>query len=459
MKQSLWLRSNEDFSFPSVNQSMKCDICIIGGGISGIYTAYSLAKEGYQVVLIEALPQFAKGTTAYSTGKLTVQHNLIYSKLSIEDGKIYYEVNKQAIEQALSESSEGFTRATSYVYTATEQGKEQLMIEAERYKEIGIPFIAANEIELDLPVKLALGIKNEGQIDPIQFTNAYVHLARKHGAQLYLNTRITKLEPAKNCIHTSDAYTIHYKKLILCTHYPIESIRQLYSLKLQIKRSYLTATKYSDLLEGQYISIDAQSRTMRSALIDNQPYFIYGGQSHIAGSTSETDQFYETLQHELTTDFKLPAFDYGWSAQDVMTANQIPYIGQLSPNDDSLYIATGFNKWGLSSSLVAGTLLVDQIKRVANPATELFSPNRSNFGKVLYFMLQTGGMIGKEMVKGYIGRPDAPRCTHLGCKTRWNEADETFDCPCHGSRYNAKGEVIEGPAVYPLDLKKNGHSS
>ena len=103
MKQSLWLRSNEDFSFPSVNQSMKCDICIIGGGISGIYTAYSLAKEGYQVVLIEALPQFAKGTTAYSTGKLTVQHNLIYSKLSMEDGKTYYEANKQAIEQALSE--------------------------------------------------------------------------------------------------------------------------------------------------------------------------------------------------------------------------------------------------------------------------------------------------------------------------------------------------------------------
>lgn len=229
-------------------------------------------------------------------------------------------------------------------------------------------------------------------------------------------------------------------------------------MKLQIKRSYLTATKYSQLLEGQYLSVDAQSRTIRTALIDNQPYFIYGGQSHTAGSTSDTDPFYDTLQHELTTDFELPPYEYGRSAQDIMTADQIPYIGRLSPSDDSLYIATGFNKWGLSSSLVAGTLLTDLIKRIANPAAALFSPDRSNFGKTFYFMLQTGGMIGKELVKGYIDRPDAPKCTHLGCKTRWNVADDTWDCPCHGSRYNAKGEVIEGPAVYPLKMKKSGNS-
>ncbi|MGN7477865.1 FAD-dependent oxidoreductase [Solibacillus silvestris] len=459
MKQSLWLQSNEDFSFPAVKKSLKCDICIIGGGISGIYTAYSLAKEGFQVTLIEALPQFAHGTTAYSTGKLTVQHNIIYSKMTEEDGKIYYEANKTAIEQAVSENSDSFTKATSFLYTAADQGKEQLLNEAEHYKKIGIPFVASNEIELDLPVKLALGIKNEWQIDPVQFTNFYVHLARKHGAQLYLNTRITKIEPLKNCVHTSNAYTIQYKKLILCTHYPIESIRQLYSMKLQVSRSYLTATKCPQLLEGQYISIDSQSRTIRSALVNNVPYFIYGGQSHLAGTTGDTDHFYETLQHELTAYFELPAFEYGWSAQDIMTADQIPYIGQLSPNDDSLYIATGFNKWGLSSSLVAGILLPSLIKKEPNAATSLFSPNRSNFGKTLYFMLQTGGFISKELVKGYIARPDAPRCTHLGCKTRWNEADETYDCPCHGSRYNAKGEVIEGPAVYPLDIKKSGRSS
>ncbi|MBD8038317.1 FAD-dependent oxidoreductase [Solibacillus sp. A46] len=459
MKQSLWLPTDSGFSSPSIQQPIKCDICIIGGGISGVYTAYSLAKEGFQVVLIEALPQFANGTTAYSTGKLTVQHNLIYSKLTPEDGKIYYEANKFAIEKGISENNSGFTRATSYLYTSTSKGKEQLLNEAELYKKIGIPFEATNETELNLPVELAIGIKNEGQINPVQFTNAFVHLARKYGAQLYLNTRVTNIELRNNQIRTSNGYTVQYNKLILCTHYPIESIRQLYSIKLQIKRSYLTATKSSQLLDGQYLSIDDQSRTIRSALIDNQPYFIYGGQSHLAGSTGDTDRFYEALQHELTTDFELPPYEYAWSAQDIMTADQVPYIGQLSPDDDSLYVATGFNKWGLSSSLVAGNLLTDLIKNVPNDAANLFSPHRSSFGKNLYFMLQTGGVIGKELVGGYLKRPKAPRCTHLGCKTRWNEADQTYDCPCHGSRYNAEGQVIEGPAVYPLDIKKSGHSN
>ena len=459
MKQSLWLPTDSGFSSPSIQEPIQCDICIIGGGISGVYTAYSLAKEGFKVVLIEALPQFANGTTAYSTGKLTVQHNLIYSKLTPEDGKIYYEANKNAIEKAISENSGGFTRATSYLYTSTSQVKEKLLNEAEHYKKIGIPFVATNETELNLPVKLALGIKNEGQINPVQFTNTYVHLARKYGAQLYLNTRITSIELRNNQVRTSNGYTVQYNKLILCTHYPIESIRQLYSIKLQVSRSYLTATKYSQLLEGQYLSIDDQSRTIRSALIDNQPYFIYGGQSHLAGATGETNRFYETLQHELTADFELPPFEYAWSAQDIMTADQVPYIGQLSPDDESLYIATGFNKWGLSTSLVAGDLLTDLIKNVPNKASNLFSPHRSSFGKTLYFMLQTGGVIGKEFIEGYIKRPKAPRCTHLGCKTRWNEADQTYDCPCHGSRYNAEGQVIEGPAVYPLDIKKSGNSN
>ena len=126
----------------------------------------------------------------------------------------------------------------------------------------------------------------------------------------------------------------------------------------------------------------------------------------------------------------------------MMTSDQLPYIGQLSKNDDSLYIATGFNKWGLSSSLVAGEILRDIIQKIMPPAAALYSPTRSLLGRQIYFMLQTGGFIGKELVKGYVTRSHAPRCTHLGCKTRWNEADQTWDCPCHGSRYNEKEQHL-----------------
>ena len=447
----------QKFNAPSIQQSMQCDICIVGGGISGVYSAYVLAKQGFSVVLVEALPSFAHGTTAYSTGKLTVQHGLIYSKLAIEDAKLYYKANQQAIEHVTELNPTSLTTATSYVYTASEQGKQQLSNEAERYKQLGIPFVATNDTELALPLELALGIKNEMQMNPVEFTNHFAKLARKHGAELFNNTRITKVDVKERALHTENEYTIHYKKLILCTHYPIEAMKNLTMLKLQVSRSYLTATKCSELLQGQYLSIDNPGRTIRTAIIHNEPYFIYGGFSNLA-ATHKDSNYYETLGQEVQTLFDLTAPSHYWDAQDMMTFDQVPYIGQISPSDDSLYIATGFNKWGLSSSLVAGKLLCDLLKREHNEAGALFSPTRSNFGKELYFMLQTGGFITKEFMKGYITRTDAPRCTHLGCKTKWNEADDTWDCPCHGSRYNKDGQVIEGPAVYPLKIKKSGNS-
>ncbi|MEK4626907.1 MAG: FAD-dependent oxidoreductase [Solibacillus sp.] len=458
MKKSLWQNDVQSISAPTLQQSMKSDICIIGGGLSGVYTAYLLAKEGYKVVLVEALHDFAEGTTAYSTGKLTVQHNLIYTSLSTEQGRAYYEANRGAIERALSTNPPSVSRATSYLYTASDDGREQLLQEAECYKKIGIPFIATNEIEIATPVKLAIGIENEVQINPVEFTRHFAQLAKKMDAQLFLNTRITNIQPSDNVITTSRGHKIHYKKLILCTHYPIESIKNLYSVKLQVNRSYLSATKCTQLLDGQYLSIDPQSRTIRTALINNQPYFVYGGFAHSAGTVEQTDLYYDSIESELQSQFELPKPEFNWSAQDVMTADQIPYIGQLNSRDETLYIATGFNKWGLSSSLVAGEILLDSIKKIASPALELYSPNRSSFGRQVYFMLQTGGFIGKEFIKGYVTRTSAPRCTHLGCKTRWNESDHTWDCPCHGSRYNEKGEVIEGPAVYPLQFKKSDAS-
>lgn len=458
MKQSLWLENVQHMSAPTLQQSINCDICIIGGGLSGIYNAYLLAQKGFNVVLVEAQKNFSNGTTAYSTGKLTAQHSLIYSSLTDEQGKLYYEANHNAIEQALTTNPPSYSRATSFIYTNTAQGKDQLHREAERYKKIGIPFVATNDTELGLPVELAIGMKNEGQINPVLFTQHFLQLARKFGAQIFLNTRVTTIQTSKNCVITNDGFNINYKKLLICTHYPIESIRRLYSVKLQVSRSYLAASKCSQLLREQYISIDEGGRTIRTAFVNNETYFLYGGRSHLAGTVEQTDLFYDTLHTELQTEFELPIPKYSWSAQDIMTSDQLPYIGQLAPHDETVYIATGFNKWGLSSSLVAGEIISNLISKTPHPATALFSPNRSNFGRMLYFMLQTGGFISKEFIKGYMTRSTAPRCTHLGCKTNWNEGDQTWDCPCHGSRYNLQGEVIEGPAVYPLKLKKSGDS-
>lgn len=454
MKQPLWLEGFTPMSTVPLTASTSCDICIIGGGLSGIYTAYLLAQQGFDVVLVEAQSTIAQGVTSYSTGKLTPQHNVIYSKLTESDGKTYYNANHMAIEAALL-TNPAFTRATSYLYTLSEQGKTTLQQEAAAYKKIGIPMLATNETELALPVELALGMKDDAQVNPAHFCNHFAQLARQKGAQIFTSTRVQTVNVAQKHLITENSFTITYNKVIFCTHYPIESIKGLYSAKLQISRSYLMATKTSELLNGQYISIDSSSRTIRTALVNDIPYFIYGGTSHKAGTISETEKFYKTLQSELVVQFDLPEPNFMWSAQDMMTADSMPYIGQLTTRDPSLFVVTGFNKWGLSNSLVAGEIITATLMGKKHPAADLYSPSRSDFGRKLYFMLMTTGFIAEQFIAGYMTRLGAPRCTHLGCKTRWNAGDETWDCPCHGSRYDKNGLVIEGPAVYPLTLKKS----
>lgn len=426
----------------------------MGGGLSGIYSAYLLSKAGFRVVLIEAQANLFTGATGHSTGKLTAQHGTIYQQLSHEQATTYYEANTNAIERALAENPPDIQRVTSYLYATTEDGRHKLEVEAARYKQIGIPLIATKEVALSLPLSLALGMKKDTQMNPVTFTSYFAQLATKNGADIFTSTRALQIQANERCIITEHEHVIRYKKLVICTHYPIESVKGLYSIKLQINRAYLTATKTAELLTEQYISIDQPSRTIRTALINNEPYFLYGGGTHQAGTISSTQPFYDTLATEVQKYFELPAPTFYWSAQDSQTPDNIPYIGPLTAQEDHIYVATGYNKWGLSNSLVAGELIHAALTGISHPASALYSPSRSNFGRKLYFMLTTGSYISEQLIAGYASRLHAPRCTHLGCKTRWNEADETWDCPCHGSRYNKNGEVIEGPAVYPLNLKK-----
>ncbi|UZM99258.1 Rieske 2Fe-2S domain-containing protein [Lysinibacillus sp. MHQ-1] len=145
---------------------------------------------------------------------------------------------------------------------------------------------------------------------------------------------------------------------------------------------------------------------------------------------------------------------YRWSAQDIETPDIVPYVGRITNSLPNVFIATGYRKWGISNSFVAGDILSSLItgSRSEDGAIALYSPSRTKFGAQFMQMLKVGGFVAKEFITGYMRHASAPTCTHLGCKTKWNEADETWDCPCHGSRFNAQGEVLEGPAVQPLKL-------
>lgn len=459
MQNSLWLAGAESLSSTRLTGSIDCDVCIVGGGLTGVYTAYLLAKKGVNVALIEANDSVAIATTGHSTGKLTPQHDAVYSKLlkafSEEETKLYYRANMDAIERAIEHATvDIYQRADSYIYAQTDIGAQTVKSEIEAYQRLGIPGLETNETELPFSVLTALKLESTIQIHPTNFATHFAKLALSEGAKFYTNTRITRVEIDQNNVYCENGYKISYKNLVLATHYPIESFKGLMMAKLSIDRSYLLASKAPEMLKGQYISVDSPARTIRTALVSNQPYFIYGGSSHKAGTQKDTQSYYETLEKEMVSIFDLPKPEFAWSAQDPDTADSVPYIGRITSSEPNVFVATGYRKWGLSSSLVAGEIISTAITDGRHPATDLFTPSRNQFGRTLLRMLKVIGFVTSSLAGGYLTRIEAPKCTHLGCKTRWNEADDTWDCPCHGSRYDKFGNVIEGPAVYPLDLNK-----
>ena len=460
MTKSIWLSNNVNKTYQSLSESKNTDICIVGGGITGIYTAYLLAFEGLNVTLLEAHDSLANQTTGYSTGKLTIQHGETYQKLlkhlPLHHVKTYMQANQTAIENALKVASPSSVQTVdSCLYATTKEGKKTIEKEYQAYLKLGIKSYLDGESELPFPISKSLTIKNEHQINPVEFAQHFAELAQKNGASIYTNSRVTHIDKSEKTIHIENGLKIKYKKLILCTHYPIDSIRGLYTVKLEIKRSYLLASPTNQLMKGQYLSVDENSRTIRTATVDNKDYLIYGGGNHYAGTIEHTHAIYKDLEKEMVNSFHVAPPPFQWSAQDIFTPDDIPYVGQLTKNEDSVYIATGFKKWGLSNALVAGEILVNELKGLPHPAKKLYSPERSNFGENLMKMLTHTGFIATSFVGGHLTRMKAPKCTHMGCKTRWNDADRTWDCQCHGSRYAEDGTVLEGPAVYPLNIKKS----
>ncbi|MCG3086774.1 FAD-dependent oxidoreductase [Sporosarcina cyprini] len=457
MINSLWLDTAYPRDpYPAVTDDLSCDVCIIGGGLSGIATAYFLAKEGKDVILVEK-EMILEGATGNSTGKLTVQHDLVYANLIKQFGRdnarIYYEVNEEAVRfgQSISEGDE-YRTSNSVLFSQTKLGTEQLQDEMEAYKDIGIPGELNWQSELPIKTEATLAIKGQGQLHPVRFGQHLAKLAVKAGARIFEHSDIRAMDLKKRLLFTQSGHHIEFNELVLCTHYPIEAIRGLQVLKLVVDRSYIVAGKADMPLKGQYISVDNPKRSVRTAAIDGKTYFMLAGQAHQAGMEKDTQVHYNILSSELRNTFHLENLTNAWSAQDPSTPDLVPYAGPIDSSMPYVYLNTGFRKWGMSNSMVSARIVADHIVGRKNKASSLYAPNRTEFGSFLVQALRNTGLVLKEFTGGHLTRTNSPICTHMGCRTRWNEADETWDCPCHGSRFRKDGSVLEGPATKPLDL-------
>ncbi|GGB60652.1 FAD-dependent oxidoreductase [Virgibacillus dakarensis] len=482
-------------TFPKLDESIDADVGIVGGGIVGITAAYLLSKQNLKVVLIDA-GVILNGTTGHTTAKITAQHGLIYNELIEHFGKnkasLYYKAcmeAKQLIEETITEHdiSCDFKKEDAYVFTNAKSYLQQLETEKKAYDQLDIPGELTNTIPLTLPIKSALIMKDQAQFHPLKYLKVLVEQAVKNGAEIYENTTAVDVEYTKHpAIITRDEHRIKCRYVIEASHYPFYDGQGFYPTRMYPERSYIIAVKTPKQFPGgMYINAESPTRSVRGATVNGEDLWLIVGENHKTGQGKSTMDHYKALQDYAETHFGISEFVYRWSAQDLTTLDKVPYIGPVTGAQQSVFVATGFRKWGMTNGTIAAKVISDQIMQKDSAYADLYTPSRFQADPAIREFTTANADVAKHLIKGKleftndnikdlspddatITRVNGLRtgvykdkdnklyavdttCKHMGCEVHWNSGDRTWDCPCHGSRYTYTGEVVEGPAKEPLN--------
>lgn len=432
---SIWEKETQLPHFPVLKGRKKTKVLIIGGGMTGILCAHFLKKNGVDSLVVEG-GRIGSGTTGNTTAKITVQHGLIYHKLCSSVGEekaaLYLQANQEALQEyaALCQKIDcDFQTKTSCVYSR--ENREVLEKEMDVLRKIGCPARLLEETELPFPVVGAVAIPGQAQFHPLRFL-----------AQIAKNLNIYEQsfvkEVREHTAITADG-CVDFEQVIFATHFPVDNRHGMYFLKMYQHRSYVLALKGADRIDGMYVDENKKGLSFR----EYGNVLLLGGGAHRTGK--QGGNWEELRRHAKKYYPKAKEIGF-WATQDCMSLDSIPYIGKYSARTPDRYVATGYNKWGMTSSMVAAKLLTDQILDRENPYEKIFSPSRN--------MMKPQLLINGWESVSHLLRPTVPRCPHLGCALQWNEAEHSWDCACHGSRFGEDGRLFNNPANGDLPQKK-----
>ena len=478
------------------NQKKRIDICIIGAGITGITCAYELSKLGYSIAIVEK-NQVGSGTTGKTTGKITSQHDTFYNYLEksfgIDVAKKYLEANQKAIDKIENRVKKenidcDFERLNSYVYTTKSDEVQILKDEFNTLEKINCDCDFVEKLDLPFNIEAGISFKNQAQFNPLKYLNKLTEIILEKGNKIYTNTIAKSIEKSDDgYIVETDKQNIKAEFVIIASHYPFLKLQGLYSAKMYQSMSYLIAIKTKEKLpQGMYISISNPNISIRKAIYNNEEVLLIGGGDHKTGKSTTYEESYGRLEEFAKKYYPDAKIIAKWNAQDCITLDKIPYIGQATTFLPNVYVATGFKKWGMTLSTVAADIIVDNIKGFKNPYEEIFSSLRmqpiknhkemknmlvDSTNALLLNKLKEDGIITQNLRNGFGGIVEIenrkigiyktekgevfavnPKCTHLGCLLMWNQIEKTWDCPCHGSRFDYKGKNICDPAYDDLDI-------
>lgn len=492
---SYWVETTKRPHFEKLDKDIEVDVCVIGAGITGITTTYMLLNHGLKICLIDK-GEICGGVTENTTAKITSQHGLIYKYLvetfGKETAKKYLESNEEAIKgiQEIIKKENiscDFEKSENYIYTCKDEYVEAIRDEVETVKDLGLEAELVENIKLPFKIKNGIKLPNQAKFHPLKYLYKLVEILKKQEVQIYTNSRIIDIKNKAEGyrITAEEGNTISAKSIVMATHYPIKNFPGMHFLKMYQDRSYAIAIEDKNKFEkGMYISAETPVASFRPI---NHELLIIGGAEHKTGENSiDLDISYKQLETYAKEIYPNAEVKYKWATQDCVSIDKVPYIGEFSHLMPNIYIATGYKKWGMTTSYVAAKIISDKILGKENPYEEIYKATRfapignyKEFGNMLKQTIyslainkikipetafndienNSGGIVeykGKKIgvYKNENGETFVvePYCAHLGCELSWNNLEKTWDCPCHGSRYTYEGKVITEPTV--KDLKK-----
>ncbi len=496
---SYWMLTSEGASFPPFRGEASTDVVVLGAGITGLTTALFLKRAGFRVVVLEAR-EVGGGITGNTTAKLTALHGLTYARLSDSEGaetaRIYAAANLWAIGM-ISELVEEldidcqFERRPVLTYTTDSEKSEDIEREVDAALNAGLSAELVRESDLPFPIAAGIQLPDQASFHPLRYVLALAMAVDGDGSYVYEQTRAVDVEENGEpiTVQLEGGARVHASHVVSACGLPFLDRGGFFATAYP-SRSYCVALE-SDGALPESMSINAERPTLSVRPITapgGGKLLLVAGHDHKVGQAEHTSDHYAFLEDFAHRCFPVGAVAARWSSQDYIPVDGLPMVGRMPFSSDRLYVATGFKKWGLTTGTIAGRILTDLIEGRENSWASIFDARRTKVldgaGEALKEQANVAKrFVGDRIRQAAAGSPDelppgagaicktdgevvaayreetgelhllSPTCTHMGCRVTWNEAERSWDCPCHGSRFDVTGEILVGPAVAPLERR------
>jgi glycine/D-amino acid oxidase-like deaminating enzyme/nitrite reductase/ring-hydroxylating ferredoxin subunit len=487
---SVWFDTAEaPPAHPPLDGERRVDVAVVGAGITGMTAALLLARAGRKVAVVDR-GVVAGGTTGHSTAKITSQHGLAYATLRKLHGQEAAAVYGRAMEAAKEDIAAlaadgiecGFRRRPAYVYGSEESHRSKLEKEAEAAIEAGLPASFQTTAPLPFATHGAVRFDDQAEFDPRAYVQGLARLLEQDGGDIFEHTRATQVHEGTPCRVETERGTLIAGDVVVATLIPFLD-RGMFFARAHASRSYIVTARIAGAPpDGMFISAGSPTRSLRT----HRDLLLVGGEGHHVGSTKAQPERYYALAEFARRHWDVQSIEHRFSSQDFSPDDHVPYAGRLHLRSRHVYVATGFNKWGITAGPAAARVIADAILERDNETARLFSSTRvrplQEAPRFLVENAKVGFRFFADRVRHRGTRPIADlapgegdivsangkkvagfrdddgtlhavssRCTHLGCQVVFNAAERSWDCPCHASRFDVDGSVLNGPAVKPLD--------